>query len=59
MIGKAFGLNMALVSQTFFTFIVGMILGFSSSWKLSLVVLATLPLSVIAGIIQHRALLGK
>jgi ABC-type multidrug transport system fused ATPase/permease subunit len=57
--GKAFGLNLAVASQALFTFIVGMILGFSSSWKLALVVLAAIPLSIAMGIIQNQAFLGK
>jgi hypothetical protein len=58
-VGKAFGLNVAVTLQAFFTFLVGVSLAFSASWKLSFVILASLPLLIITGIIQNKAFTGK
>jgi ABC-type multidrug transport system fused ATPase/permease subunit len=41
--------------HAFFTLIIGIIVAFTASWQISLVVLATFPANIIAGTIQMAA----
>ena len=59
LIHKASGESVAKQIQALFTLAVGVGLGFSASWKIALVVLATFPLNVIAGAIQMQAVAGQ
>ncbi len=52
---KATGEAIAKQLQAAFTFIVGLIIGFSATWKIALVTLATFPANIIAGAIQVRS----
>ena len=56
---KATGEALAKQVQAFCTVTVGMALGFAATWKVSLVVLATFPINVIAGVIQEQNNLGQ
>jgi ABC-type multidrug transport system fused ATPase/permease subunit len=58
-INKAFGGSIARELQAFFTLVIGLALGLSSSWKIALVVLATFPLNIFASVIQMQALKGQ
>jgi ABC-type multidrug transport system fused ATPase/permease subunit len=58
-IHKASSEAVAKQFQAFFTLAVGIILGFTASWKIAFVVLATFPLNVIAGAIQMQAVAGQ
>jgi ABC-type multidrug transport system fused ATPase/permease subunit len=58
-INKAFGGSIARELQAFFTLVIGLALGLSSSWKIALVVLATFPLTIVASGIQMQALKGQ
>jgi ABC-type multidrug transport system fused ATPase/permease subunit len=54
-VGRAFGLNLVLSTQAIVTVAVGIGLAFSLSWRLSLVVLACLPLTIFSSVIQNQA----
>eukprot|EP01034_Spumella_vulgaris_P039260 gene39260-48499_t len=58
-VNKAFGDNLAKQLQAFFTLVVALVLGFIATWKVSLVVLAAFPLSIVASAIQMEALSGQ
>ena len=55
---KATGEALAKQLQALFTFVIGLGVGLSASWKISLVVLATFPLNMIASAIQMQAIAG-
>lgn len=59
MINKAFGMTIAKQLQASFTLIIGLIIAFYSSWKITLVVLACFPLSIVASGIQMQAMAGQ
>lgn len=56
---KASGEAVAKQLQALCTLAIGVGLGFSASWKLAFVVLATFPLSVAAAMVQMQALAGQ
>jgi ATP-binding cassette subfamily B (MDR/TAP) protein 1 len=58
-VNKAFGDSLARQLQAFFTLAVAIILGFKSSWKVSLVVIAAFPVNIIASAIQMQAISGQ
>ena len=58
-VNKAFGESIARQLQAFFTLAIAMILGFQASWKVSLVVIASFPISIIASAIQMQAIAGR
>lgn len=45
--------------QAMFTLTVGLIIGFTASWQISLVVLATFPLNIVASAIKMKAREGQ
>lgn len=55
---KATGEAIAKQLQAIFTLVIGLGIGFSASWKIALVVIATFPLNVIASAIQMQAVAG-
>jgi ATP-binding cassette subfamily B (MDR/TAP) protein 1 len=55
---KATGEALAKQIQAFFTLTIGMIIGFSASWKISLVVISMFPVNIIASSIQMQAIAG-
>jgi ATP-binding cassette subfamily B (MDR/TAP) protein 1 len=56
---KATGIAAARQIQAFFTLTIGIILGFTASWKIAFVVLATFPVSIAASAIQMQAIAGQ
>lgn len=56
---KAFGEGLAKQLQALFTLALGLALGFSASWKIAFVVLATFPLSIAASAVQMQAVKGQ
>lgn len=58
-IHKAFGESLAKQAMAVSTLVVGVILAFTASWKISLVVLATFPLSIAASAVQMEAWQGQ
>jgi ATP-binding cassette subfamily B (MDR/TAP) protein 1 len=56
---KAFGEGLAKQIMAVSTLIVGLVIAFIASWKISLVVLATFPLNIIASGIQMQAFQGQ
>lgn len=58
-IHKSSGEALAKQLQAFFTLAVGVVIGFTASWKIALVVLATFPVNIIAGAIQMQAVAGQ
>lgn len=58
-IHKAFGEALAKQIQAFFTLVIGLGIGLSASWQITLVVLATFPLNIIASAIQMQAIAGQ
>jgi ABC-type multidrug transport system fused ATPase/permease subunit len=56
---KAFGEALAKQFQAFFTLAVGVGIGFSACWQISFVVLATLPINIMASAIQMQAIAGQ
>jgi len=56
---KATGEALVKQIQAFFTLAIGVIIGFTASWKMSLVVIAAFPLNIIAGALQMRAIAGQ
>jgi ATP-binding cassette subfamily B (MDR/TAP) protein 1 len=56
---QATGVNLASQLQAIFTLFVAMIIGFTASWRISLVVLATFPITIFAGIISARFTVGQ
>lgn len=55
---KATGEAVAKQIQAVFTLLIGLVIGFSASWKIASVVLATFPLNIIASAIQMQAVSG-
>jgi ABC-type multidrug transport system fused ATPase/permease subunit len=58
-IHKAFGESLAKQAMAISTLIVGVVLGFTASWKISLVVIATFPLNIAAAAVQMEAWQGQ
>jgi ATP-binding cassette subfamily B (MDR/TAP) protein 1 len=58
-VNKAFGDNLARQLQAFFCLMVALVLGFTASWKVSLVVIAAFPLSIVASVVQMEAMAGQ
>ena len=56
---KATGEALAKQLQAAFTLIIGLGIGLSASWKITLVVLATFPVNIIASAIQMEAIAGQ
>lgn len=56
---KAFGESFAKQVMAVCTLIIGLIFSFNASWKISLVTLATFPLSVGASAVQMQAMQGQ
>lgn len=53
------GESVAKQLQAMFTLVIGLVIGFTASWKIAFVVLATFPLNIIAGGIQMQAVSGQ
>lgn len=58
-VNKAFSEALAKQIQAIFTLVIGLGIAFSASWKVSFVVLATFPLSIIASAIQMQGIAGQ
>ena len=58
-VNKAFGENFARQLQAVASLLVGVILGLDASWKIALVMIATLPLNIFAGVIQSQTYSGQ
>jgi ABC-type multidrug transport system fused ATPase/permease subunit len=58
-VNKATGIALAKCLQSFFTLVIGFGIAFSSSWKISFVVLACFPISIAMSAIQMQALAGQ
>ena len=58
-VNKAFGEALAKQLQAIFTLSIGLALGFSASWQISFVVLATFPINIAASAIQMQAIAGQ
>jgi ABC-type multidrug transport system fused ATPase/permease subunit len=56
---KAFGEALAKQLQAVFTLLIGLALGFSASWKIAFVVIATFPINIAASAIQMQAIAGQ
>jgi ATP-binding cassette, subfamily B (MDR/TAP), member 1 len=56
---KAFGEGFAKQVMAVCTLIVGLVFSFNASWKISLVTLATFPLSVAASAVQMQTMQGQ
>jgi ATP-binding cassette subfamily B (MDR/TAP) protein 1 len=56
---KASGEALAKQLQAFFTLTIGMIIGFTASWKIAAVVLATFPVNIAASALQMQAIAGQ
>ena len=59
LVSEATGDVLASQMQAMFTLLVGLGIGFNASWEISLVVLATFPLNIAAGMMQMRARTGQ
>jgi ABC-type multidrug transport system fused ATPase/permease subunit len=58
-VNKAFSEALAKQIQAIFTLVIGLGISFSASYKVSLVVLATFPLNIIASAIQMQGIAGQ
>lgn len=58
-VSKAAGEAIAKQIQAVCTLLVGLGLGFSACWELSLIVFATFPINIIGGAISHQAEMGQ
>ncbi len=58
LVSRATGELFAKFLQAVFTLIIGMIIGFTASWKLALVVIAVFPINAMASLIQQRMQMG-
>jgi len=58
-IHKAFGEALSKQIQALFTLVIGLGIGLSASWQITLVVLATFPLNIVASAIQMQAIAGQ
>jgi ATP-binding cassette subfamily B (MDR/TAP) protein 1 len=59
LVNKAFGENLAFQMQALSTFAVAMILGFTTSWKITLVVIASLPVTILSYAVKMHAMAGR
>jgi ATP-binding cassette subfamily B (MDR/TAP) protein 1 len=59
LVNKAFGENLAFQMQALSTFLVAIVLGFSESWKITLVVIASLPVTILSYAVQTHSVAGR
>ena len=59
LVAKTSGASTARQFQAFFTLAVGLIIAFTATWKVTLVVLATFPVSIAASALQMQAIAGQ
>jgi ATP-binding cassette subfamily B (MDR/TAP) protein 1 len=59
LVNKAFGENLAFQMQALSTFLVAIVLGFSDSWKITLVVIASLPVTILSYAVQTHSVAGR
>ena len=58
-VNKAFGESLARQLQALFTLVIAVIMGFRASWKISLVVIASFPITIIASAIHMDTIAGR
>lgn len=54
-----FGNSVARQAQVLFTLAVSLVLGFTASWQIALVVIAALPLNVLSATVQSAVASGQ
>lgn len=59
LIYRATGEALAKQLQAICTFVVALVIGFTASWKIALVVLSTFPVTVVSSAIQNQAITGE
>jgi ATP-binding cassette subfamily B (MDR/TAP) protein 1 len=59
LVNKAFGENLAFQMQALSTFLVAIVLGFVESWKITLVVIASLPVTILSYAVQTHSVAGR
>ena len=59
LVTKATGESLAKQLQAVFTLSIGLLIGLTASWKISLVVLATFPVNIAASAVQMEAIAGQ
>jgi ATP-binding cassette subfamily B (MDR/TAP) protein 1 len=59
LVNKAFGENLAFQMQALSTFLVAVVLGFAESWKITLVVIASLPVTILSYAVQTHSVAGR
>lgn len=59
LVDMGFGNSVARQAQVLFTLVIALAIGFSASWQIALVVIAALPLNILAATVQSAVASGQ